>query len=84
MLRWARGSVVFEAECYKTEGLGFETRWGNYILSSYVILPAAIDPHAYSACKGNNYQTHKKMFVYGRARPKREADRLTAICEPIV
>jgi hypothetical protein len=27
----ARGSVVIKALCYKPEGLGFETRWGEFL-----------------------------------------------------
>jgi hypothetical protein len=33
----ARGSVVVKALCYKPEGRGFETRWGEWFLSNYLI-----------------------------------------------
>jgi hypothetical protein len=31
----ARGSVVVKALCYKPEGSGFETRWGEWMFSIY-------------------------------------------------
>jgi hypothetical protein len=61
--RWctmgARGSVVVKALCYKPEGRGFETRWGEWFLSSYLILPVALGPGVYSASNRNEYQRHK-------------------------
>jgi hypothetical protein len=75
----ARGSVVVKALCYKPEGRGFETRWSEWFLSSYLIFPVALDPGVYSASKRNEYQKHKNN-VSG----VRRADNLTAICEPIV
>jgi hypothetical protein len=38
-----RGSVVVKALCYKPEGRGVETRWGEWFLSSYLILPVALE-----------------------------------------
>jgi hypothetical protein len=55
----ARGSLVFKALCYKAEGRGFKTRWGEWFLSIYLILPAAIGPGVYSASNRNEYQKHK-------------------------
>jgi hypothetical protein len=46
---FARGSVVVKALCYKPEGRGFDTLWGEEILSIYLILPAALGPGVYSA-----------------------------------
>jgi hypothetical protein len=37
----ARGSVVVKALSYEPEHYGFETRWGEYIFSIYLILLAA-------------------------------------------
>jgi hypothetical protein len=47
--------------------------------SMYIILPASLGPGFHSASNRNEYQ---KLKV--KARPVRGADRLTAICEPIV
>jgi hypothetical protein len=50
---WERacGSVVVETLCYKLEGHGFETLWGELIFSVYLILPAALHPGIHSASK---------------------------------
>jgi hypothetical protein len=72
----ARGSVVVKALSYNPGGRGFETRWGEWISSIYLILPVALDPGDYSTSKRNELES--------RARPVRKADNLTAICEPIV
>jgi hypothetical protein len=58
-IKGVRGSVVVKALCYKPEGRGFETRWGEWFLSSYLILPAAPGPGVYSASNRNEYQKHK-------------------------
>jgi hypothetical protein len=55
----AHGSVVVKALCYKREGRRFETRWGEWFLSSYPILPVALGPGDYSASNRNEYQRHK-------------------------
>jgi hypothetical protein len=39
----ARGSVVVEAVCYKSEGRGIASRRGGFLLI-YLILPAALWP----------------------------------------
>jgi hypothetical protein len=55
----ARGSVVIKALCYKPEGRAFETRWGEWFLSIYLILPVALGPGVYSASNRNEYQKDK-------------------------
>jgi hypothetical protein len=52
----ARGSVVFKALCYKSESRGFETRWGEWTFSIYLIPPAALGPGVYSTSNRNEYQ----------------------------
>jgi hypothetical protein len=74
-----RGSVVVEAPCYKPEGHGFETLWGEWIFPIYLIFPGALDPEVYSASTRS-----RKMFLGSRARPVRGADELTAVSEPTV
>jgi hypothetical protein len=54
-----RGSVVVKVLCYKPEGRGFETRGGDWFLSIYLILLAALGPGVYSASNRNEYQKHK-------------------------
>jgi hypothetical protein len=49
-------SVVLEAQCYKPEDRGFETRWGNLNVSVYLILPAELEPGVYSASNRNENQ----------------------------
>jgi hypothetical protein len=44
-----RGSVVVKELCYKPEGRGFETRWGELNFLIHLILPAARGPGLYSA-----------------------------------
>jgi hypothetical protein len=56
----ARGSVVVETLCYKSEGRGFETRRCNWILSIYPTLPAALNPGVYSASNKIYYQRQIK------------------------
>jgi hypothetical protein len=56
--RFQRG-VVVKALCYKLEACGFKTRWGEYIFSMYLILPAALHHGVYSASNRNEYQKQK-------------------------
>jgi hypothetical protein len=56
----ARGSVVVKTLCYKPEGRGFETRWGEWFLSIYLILLVALGPGVYSSSNKNEYQKQKK------------------------
>jgi hypothetical protein len=51
-----RGSVVVKALCYKSEGRGFDTRWGEFLN-----LPRVY----YSAFNRNEYQKHKNNNVSG-------------------
>jgi hypothetical protein len=51
-----RGSVAVEALGYKPKARGFETQWGEWIFSSYLILPATLGPGVYSASNRNEYQ----------------------------
>jgi hypothetical protein len=51
--------IVVKALFYKQEGRGFETRWGEWFLSIYLILPVALGPGVYSASNRNEYQKHK-------------------------
>jgi hypothetical protein len=55
----ARGSVMVKALRYKPEGRGFKTQWGEWFLSIYLILPAALGPRVYSASNRNEYQKRK-------------------------
>jgi hypothetical protein len=57
----ARGSVVVKALCYKLEGHGFQTRWGESSFSIYLILLAALDPGLHSASNRNEYQKQKHI-----------------------
>jgi hypothetical protein len=41
-------SVAIKALCNKMESRGFETRWGEWIVSIYVIFPAALGPGVHS------------------------------------
>jgi hypothetical protein len=40
-------------------GCGFETRWGEWFLWVYLILPATLGPGVHSASNRNEYQKHK-------------------------
>jgi hypothetical protein len=48
-----------EALCYKLEGRGFKTWWGEWMFSIYLILLAALGPEIYSAFNRNEYQKQK-------------------------
>jgi hypothetical protein len=53
----ARGSIVIKALWCKSEGRGFETRWGEWIFFS---LPNPSGRHgAYLASNRNKHQKHK-------------------------
>jgi hypothetical protein len=56
--RYLEGIVV-KALCSDPEGRGFETLWGDWFLSIYLILPAALGPGVYSASNRNEYHKHK-------------------------
>jgi hypothetical protein len=61
LLHGARGSVPVKALCYKPEGRGFDTRWGEWIFSIYRILPAALVPAVHSASNKNEFQKQKNV-----------------------
>jgi hypothetical protein len=82
MLMGTRDSVVVKALCYKPEGRGFETRWGELISSIYLILQAALGPGVHSASNRMSTSRRKMMSLRIRARPVPKAESLTAICEP--
>jgi hypothetical protein len=55
----ARRSALVKALCCKPQGRGFETRWGEWKFSVYIILPAPLNPGVYSACDRNEYHKQK-------------------------
>jgi hypothetical protein len=55
----ARDRGVVEALSYKPEDREFETRWGELIISIYLILPAALGYGVYSVANRNEYQKQK-------------------------
>jgi hypothetical protein len=54
--------LISEILCYEPEGHGFETWWGNWILSVYLTLLATLGPEVYSASNRDEYQKQKKCF----------------------
>jgi hypothetical protein len=54
---------LIKALCYKPEGWRFETRWGELILSIYLILSAALGPTIFSVPNTNEYQKQKSNFL---------------------
>jgi hypothetical protein len=56
----ARVSVVVKALCYKPEGRGLDTPWGDFFLI-YLTLPAALGPGVHSASNRNEYKKHKNV-----------------------
>jgi hypothetical protein len=54
----ARRGVVAVAISYKSEGIGFEDRWGNEMLLMYLIFSALLGHGVYSASNRNKYQWH--------------------------
>jgi hypothetical protein len=57
-----------EALRYKLESRGFESWWGCWISSIYLILPAALGPGVDSASNRNEYQKQKKKCFWGVER----------------
>jgi hypothetical protein len=53
----ARSSIVVKAICYKPEGRGFNTQWGEFLNLPNPL--AALGPGVYSASNRNEYQNHK-------------------------
>jgi hypothetical protein len=61
----AHSRIVVKALCYKPEGRGFDTRWGDFFFFYiYPIPTAALGPGIYSASNRNEYQQHKN-YVSG-------------------
>jgi hypothetical protein len=79
----ARGSIVVEALCCKPEGRGFDSRWGEFVYFAYFFKPHYALGITQPVTEMSTWSS-KIMFLGSRARPPREADNLTAICEPIV
>jgi hypothetical protein len=81
-------TLMVKALCYKLEGRGLETRWGERIFSIRLILPAALGPGDYSASNINEYQNKKKKrkecFWGVKCGRRVRLTNLIAICEPIV
>jgi hypothetical protein len=77
----ARGSVVVKALCYKPEGRGFDTRWGEFLN-----LPDPSDRLGFTQplTEMSNRNIKIIMFLGSKLRRVRRADNLTAICEAIV
>jgi hypothetical protein len=49
------------------EGRGFESRWRQWILSIYLILPDALSPGTYSSSNRNEYQESSREVKRGRS-----------------
>jgi hypothetical protein len=64
----ARSSVEVNALCCTPEGHCFEARWGEWIVSIYVILPVTVGLGVYSASNRNEYQKQKKKCFWGAER----------------
>jgi hypothetical protein len=56
---------VVSTTSYKSEGQGFGTWWGQWIFSSYLILPAALGPGMYSVSNRNEYLKQKEKNFWG-------------------
>jgi hypothetical protein len=66
----------------QTIGRGFEIQWGEWSLSIYLILPAAIGPGVYSVSNRNVYQKQKNIVSGGvKQQLAHKDDNLTKICE---
>jgi hypothetical protein len=72
---------VVKALCYKPEGRGFETRWGEWIFSNYLILLALGFTQSLTEM---STRSRNIMFLGSRTWSVRRADNCTIICEPIV
>jgi hypothetical protein len=76
----ARISVLNKALCYKPEGRGLHTPWGEWIVSIYLILPASLGPGIYSASNRNSTRSRKVMLLGSRALPVQPVRHLWADC----
>jgi hypothetical protein len=54
-------SVVVKVLCYKPEGRGFDTQWGDF----FKVHSSTLGPGVHSASNRNEYQKHKNNNVSG-------------------
>jgi hypothetical protein len=80
----AHGSIAVKALYYKPECHGFETRRDERISLIYIMLPTILGPGVHSASNRNEYQKQTNNVSGSKAWPVRRADKLEAICEPVV
>jgi hypothetical protein len=66
----ARGSIVVEALCCKSEGRRFENRWSEGIFWNYPIFPAALGRGVNSISNRNEYQRQKQKCFSGVERSR--------------
>jgi hypothetical protein len=55
------GSSMVKELCYKPEGRGFDTLWGEWIFLIYRTLLAALGPRVHSSSNRNEYQKQKNV-----------------------
>jgi hypothetical protein len=72
------------ALCYKPEGCWFKIRRGEYILSIYLILPAALGSGIYLSSNRDEYQNQNNNVSGEKSAQVRNADKVAAICETTV
>jgi hypothetical protein len=70
-----RGSIVVKALCYKPEGRGFDSRWGEFLNLLKFTQPLT---------EMSTRNIKIIMFLGNKVRLVRRADNLTVIYEPIV
>jgi hypothetical protein len=56
----------------------------DFFFSIYGTFPTALDPGVCSASNRNEHQNQKIIFLGSRERTVLKADKLTAVCDPIV
>jgi hypothetical protein len=74
-----RGSVVVEALCYKPNVQGCKNRWGSWILSMYLILPAALGHEVYLLTEVMNRDGRKGFWAVERDRCLRQTTLLSSV-----
>jgi hypothetical protein len=52
-------AYLTKALCYKPDGPGFKTQWGEPTFWIHLIFPAALGPGVHSASNRNYYQKHR-------------------------
>jgi hypothetical protein len=72
-----------DALCYKPEDRRFESRWGNWISSIYLTLPAAYAQDFTQPLTEMRTWSRKVIFLGSRALPVRKTENLTAVFELI-